>query len=63
MACYVYVALGTYNKAKHRQIMIHVETKNALQSLFPRLKVSTYNAALETLISHYKARRKEVAAA
>jgi hypothetical protein len=37
--------------------MIHVETKNALQSLFPRLKVKTYNEALESLIAHYRARK------
>jgi hypothetical protein len=54
--------MGTYNKEKHRQIMIHVDTKNALLGLFPRLKVRTYNQALEVLITHYRSRRKEIAA-
>ena len=42
--------MGTYNKAKHRQIMVHASTKEKLLRLFPRLKVKTFNAALEVLI-------------
>lgn len=46
----MYNNMGTYNKAKHRQIMVHASTKERLRSMFQRLNVKTYNAALEVLI-------------
>jgi hypothetical protein len=45
--------MGTYNKAKHRQIMVHASTKERLLKMFPRLKVTTYNAALEMLLDQH----------
>ncbi len=33
--------------------MVHASTKERLLKMFPRLKVKTFNAALETLIAKY----------
>jgi len=48
----IHKPMGTYNKTKHRQIMVHASTKERLLKMFPRLKVKTYNAALEMLLDH-----------
>lgn len=52
--------MGTYNKQKHRQIMVHATTKERLLKMFPRLQVKTFNAALETLIARYGDKHPEV---
>jgi hypothetical protein len=46
--------MGGYDRTKHRQIMIHAETKSALNNLFEELEVRTYNDAIEVLMGAYQ---------